>query len=203
MPAMLEVLGVSGVDEEFARLERELTEVIRGITVAIFQHTLILSPQFYGRFVESWTYGVGNSPFLYNAYLAVPPMNEQGHRAYGMAKAGDMYAIAKAQEGSAGHDELFQLGDTVWIANAASHVEAGRGAANAQGRQHKDGKGDIIDIADAIENDAAFISTLRPENVIEGAAGRPLGRAVDAMEITLRDDMNKDTLEYFMTLRLV
>ena len=45
----------TGLDQAFAELEAEVTEVIRGITVEIFKHTLEMSPQYFGRYVSSWT----------------------------------------------------------------------------------------------------------------------------------------------------
>ena len=54
------------LDAAFAELEAECANVIRGMTVEIFLHTLQYSPQYFGRYASSWTYKIGSPEFWTN-----------------------------------------------------------------------------------------------------------------------------------------
>ncbi len=51
------------LDAAFAELEAECADIVRGMTVEIFLHTLQYSPQYFGRYASSWTYKIGSPEF--------------------------------------------------------------------------------------------------------------------------------------------
>ena len=54
------------LDAAFAELEAECADIVRGMTVEIFLHTLQYSPQYFGRYASSWTYKIGSPEFWTN-----------------------------------------------------------------------------------------------------------------------------------------
>lgn len=108
-----------GLDEAFAALEAELTDVVRGLTVEVFWHTLKMSPQFYGRYASSWTYQIGTPDFHNNTTFATE--TREGFSV--IRQKGDSGPIGAALSYSRGRDSAFKLGDTVYISNGVDHGE--------------------------------------------------------------------------------
>jgi len=109
-----------GLDEAFAELEQECTEIVRGITVEIFNHTLHMSPQYFGRYVSSWTYKVGSPDLWMNPTFDFFIEDTGGER---IKRKGDREAIDAAVQHNAGRELEFKLGSTVYISNGSDHGE--------------------------------------------------------------------------------
>jgi len=149
------------LDEAFAELEKECTEVVRGITVEIFLHTLQMSPQYFGRYASSWTYKVGSPELGWTNPEFVYYEEDQGYAP--VYRKGDYPALASAIKHNAGRDSVFKLGDTVFISNSVDHGQGPYAAA----------------IEDGTIN-------LRAVN----QPGRPLGRAIDRAGTWFAHDVN-------------
>ena len=161
-----------GLDAAFAELEAECANVIRGMTVEIFQHTLQYSPQAYGRFVSSWTYNVGSADYWSNPEFDIN-MEDSGQVA--LFSKGDPEAIFSAVRHNAGRDTGFKLGDTVYIANGVDHGQGGYAAKIEDGQ-------------------IALRSVNQP--------GRPLGRAIDRASSWFANDVNPTHAAKLKALRI-
>lgn len=134
--------GWLNLDQAMREFERELTEVVRGITVYTWNSILSKTPQYYGRMAASWTYRIGNTPDYYDRSSEVqsrlgPPREQlDGHLDEGVFHAlwkGHPQAITIANNHSAGADLGFRLGDIVWITNGVDHGEGPYSAAIENG----------------------------------------------------------------------
>ena len=149
-----------GLDEAFAELEAECANVIRGMTVEIFLHTLQYSPQYFGRYASSWTYKIGSPEFWTNPefdYVA----EDQGYAP--IYRKGDYPALASAVKHNLGRDSGFRLGDTVYISNGVDHGEGS--------------------YAGLIEDGQIKLRAVNQP-------GRPLGRALDRAATWFANDVN-------------
>lgn len=106
-----------GLDEALEALEERVTGVARGLTVSLWDGVIRRTPQYEGRLVASWTYNL-NSPICVDRSHLVPKLPNSGP-----FRAGDAPAIAVANRFSAGKEQNFTLGDTVYICNGANHGE--------------------------------------------------------------------------------
>lgn len=149
-----------GLDAAFAELEAEVTDIVRGMTVEIFNHTLEMSPQYFGRYVSSWTYQVGKPEFWSNPEFDYV-IDDTG--SIPIQRKGDPEAINSAKSHNAGRDRDFKLGSTVYIANGVDHGEG--------------------PYAGLIEDGGI---TLRAVN----QPGRPLGRSIDRAATWYAHDVN-------------
>lgn len=118
-----------GLDAAFAELEAECTDIIRGVTVRVWNGVLSKTPQFDGRMAASWTYCV-NSPQFYDRSSQVDPQGEKlpAHRYRDLGGFKGLYpgqplALAVANAASAGKDKAYRLGDTVYMTNGVNHGE--------------------------------------------------------------------------------
>lgn len=119
-------------DKAFAELEKELTSVVRGMTVMMWNSILIKTPQFYGRMAASWSYSIG-SPEYYDRssmvehYQIDSPasyyIDREGNDQFGGLWRGHPAAIAIANDDNIGSDKKFKLGNTVYISNGVDHGE--------------------------------------------------------------------------------
>lgn len=117
------------LDEAFAKLEFEVTDTVRGLTVELWNKVLKRTPQFYGRMVASWTYTL-NPAEVYDRSDYVRVQEHDANTDYmdrfgsfaGFMK-GHPEAIAIANAESAQKDRAFKLGDTVWFTNGVDHGE--------------------------------------------------------------------------------
>lgn len=161
-----------GLDEAFAELEQECTEIVRGITVEIFNHTLHMSPQYFGRYVSSWTYKVGSPDFWTN-----PEFNYFIEDTGGIpiGRKGDPEAIFSAVLHNAGREREFKLGDTVYISNGVDHGEG--------------------PYAEAIEDGTI---SLRDVN----QPGRPLGRSIDRAGVWYATSVNPARVPALRAMRI-
>lgn len=119
----------SGLDAAFAELEGELTDVVRGMSVRVFNGFLSKTPQYLGRMTASWTYSL-NVPVFVDRSRDVDPtegkLSESGYIDYGSFKGlwrGHPLAIAVANAANAGKDSGFKLGMTIYISNGVNHGE--------------------------------------------------------------------------------
>lgn len=125
------------LNKAFKELEDELTAIVRGMTVKVWDSILIKTPQFSGGMAASWTYslnapqfydrsdqlnGIGRGVIESGRYVAVAP-RYRGHRE----------AMVVANANSAGAEVNFKLGDIVYIANGADHGEGPYSAAVESG----------------------------------------------------------------------
>lgn len=116
-------------DKAFDELEEECTEIIRGLTVRLWNSILSKSPQYHGRFVASWSYQL-NLPDPQDRSDSVDP---EGNKiasyfyddmgAFQGLYRGHPIAIAVANQASNGRDKQFKLGDTVYFTNGVDHGE--------------------------------------------------------------------------------
>lgn len=119
----------SGLDAAFAELEAECTDIIRGLTVRVFNGFMSQTPQFMGRMVASWSYCL-NTPEFYDRSNQVDPLGHKlaSHRFNDFGDFRGLYkghpiAIAVANAANSGADNGFKLGDTVWLTNGVDHGE--------------------------------------------------------------------------------
>ena len=161
-----------GLDAAFKDLVNECSDVVRGLTVEIFQHTLQMSPQSFGRYVSSWTYKVG-SPDFYSNQTFVYEAEDQGYAE--IKRKGDPEAIFAAMAHNKGRDKAFKLGDTVYFANGVDHGEG--------------------PYAQGIEDGTI---KLRMVNL----PGRPVTRAIDRAAAWFANDMNPSHAAKYKALRM-
>ena len=148
------------LDAAFAELEAECANVVRGMTVEIFLHTLEYSPQFFGRYASSWSYKIGSPEFWSNPEFDY----EAEDQGYAMIyKKGDTPALESAVRHNVGRDSSFKLGDTVYISNGVDH---GQGS-----------------YAQSIEDGGIALRAVNQP-------GRPLGRAIDRAATWFANDVN-------------
>lgn len=118
----------SGLDAAFAELEAECTEIVRGLTVKLWQGILQQTPQFAGRAVASWTYSLNTPQFVDRSdYIDVDLHVERGHYnlhgEFNGLRKGNKAAISLANAENLYRDANFKLGDTVYISNGVNHGE--------------------------------------------------------------------------------
>lgn len=112
-------------DEAFDSLEAELTSIVRGISVEVWNLILVRTPQFEGRMVASYTYSL-NKPVFIDRSMEISPVDDEGNAAadYRNAfRAGSTTAINLANLENLGAEGKFRLGDTVFISNGVDHGE--------------------------------------------------------------------------------
>lgn len=115
------------IDEAFAELEAECTEVVRGITVMTWNSILVKTPQYDGRMAASWSYSL-NIPQYEDRSKEVefvgPRKIEIGklQPSQGLYR-GHPVALQVANNANRSSDAAFKLGDTVWISNGVNHGE--------------------------------------------------------------------------------
>lgn len=160
------------LDDAFKGLIDECSEVVRGLTVEIFQHTLQMSPQYFGRYVSSWTYRVGSPEFHTNDAFNY---DEESQGVVEIKRKGDPEAIFAAMAYNKGRDKAFKLGDTVYFANGVDHGEG--------------------PYAQDIEDGAI---KLRMVNL----PGRPVTRAIDRAAAWFANDMNPNHAAKYRALRM-
>ena len=119
----------SGLDAAFAELEAELTDVVRGMTVKIFNGFLSKTPQFMGRMTASWTYSLNVPEYVDRSSLVDPEAEKlASHRFTNLGTFKGLYrghplAIEIANAANVGKDNGFKLGQTVYLSNGVDHGE--------------------------------------------------------------------------------
>ena len=142
-----------GLDEAFAALEAECTDIVRGLTVSAWRAVLRATPQYSGDMAASWNYCLNTPTFTNRAGQAERVwVDEMSFIPY---RRGDSPAIAIANSSNAGRDAAFKLGDRVIFTNGSDH-----------------GQGDYAQ--------QAWDGTLPLRTV--NLMGRPLGRTLDEIE---------------------
>lgn len=121
--------GWTNLDAAFAELEAECTDIIRGLTVRVWNGILVKTPQYYGRMAASWTYCLNNEVF-YDRSDEVDPQSNQldanNFRSpfdFQPLRKGHPDAIAVANAANKGRDRAFRLGNTVYLTNGVDHGE--------------------------------------------------------------------------------
>jgi len=118
---MLEVRGQwDDLDEAFELLERDCAQVVRGVTVEVFNGVLARTPQYYGRMASSWTYSL-NQPVYVDRSDEVHQRDDTNPP--GPFRRGSPTAVNMAKLFNLGNDRNLKLGDTVWISNGVDHGE--------------------------------------------------------------------------------
>ena len=129
-------LSWDNLDEAFASLEREVEDVVRGISVEVFHQITLRTPQYLGRMVASYTYSL-NTPiavdrsFLFGTYDSTGEF--VSHPWVQPQSKGSVRAIALAGQYNQGRELKFKLGDTVYITNGVDHGEGGYSGAVESG----------------------------------------------------------------------
>ena len=132
---MFELTTSLDLDDAFADLERELSEVARGLSVFMWDTVLKQTPQWAGRMAASWTYSLGSPVFVDRSktmdenatghptlhQTAFSPVT--GEEGFDGRKKGDPEAIGIANFASLGADTAFRLGMDIWFANGVDHGE--------------------------------------------------------------------------------
>lgn len=121
------------LDQAFAALESELTSIVRGLTVEIWNGVLLRTPQYYGRMVASYTYSVGVPVFVDRSH-AVEPVTEEQIESTPPKSKGHVEAIELANFYNSGAETRFKLGDMVFISNGVDHGEGSYSQAVEEGR---------------------------------------------------------------------
>lgn len=161
------------IDAAFDALEAECADIIRGMTVEIFLHTLQMSPQYFGRYASSWTYQVGKPELGWTNPEFVYEGEDQGYAM--LHRKGDYPALASAIQHNTGRDNAFRLGETVYISNSADHGEG--------------------PYAQGIENGTVKLRSVNQP-------GRPLGRAIDRAATWFATSVNPKHAAELKALRL-
>lgn len=169
----------NNLDEAFADLEQECTDVVRGLTVFLWNSILTKTPQYFGGMAASWTY-------TYSASNAKDRSNsvkrEAGWREGSMFGPPDLkyrghpVAIAIANAASAGKDSEFKLGRTVYLTNGVNHGEGPYSV--------------------TVENYDA--GSLRLYN----RPGRPVSRSLDAIQSKFGDDISKRYAQQLRAMKI-
>lgn len=113
----------SNLDEALAGVEKELTDVARGISCELWNTVLDRTPQFYGHLVASWRYTLNTPTFVASDYMGSDRLDNAGGPDVEPVFRGHPRAIQVAVDASRGVDKRFRLGDTIWMANGADHGE--------------------------------------------------------------------------------
>jgi hypothetical protein len=119
------------LDQAFAELEAECEDVVRGLTVRVFNGTLSKTPQFLGRMTASWNYCLGTPEYSDRSNMVDPlseKLNSRVYSDFGTFKGlyrGHPLAIAIANQANKGKDRAFKLGMTVYLTNGVDHGEGG------------------------------------------------------------------------------
>lgn len=115
-------------EQAFAELEVQCENVVRGLTVMVWDSILAKSPQYHGRFVASWSYQLGSPSPLDRSSSVDTESNAIYHSSYYDDKffglsAGHGTAINVANAANIGMDKAFRLGQTVYLTNGVDHGE--------------------------------------------------------------------------------
>lgn len=173
-------LGVTfdwdNLDAAFAHLEREVEDVVRGITVETWHGILNRTPQYLGRMVASYTYSL-NAPVTVDRSHAieVPDTEDHDELSSFVRSRGHVEAINTANLYNLGNDLRFRLGDTVWITNGVDHGEGAYSAAVELGEVR-----------------------LRPANL----PGQPVARTLDSIVARYGANVSKHRARYLRTLQI-
>lgn len=118
----------TNLDQVFGELEAECEDIVRGLTVRVWNSVLSRTPQFYGRMVSSWNYTLDPSDAVDRSDQIETTLDDGNKFAEGLLHRGHPAAIAIANAANFGNDYSFKLGQTVWLTNGAPHamkVESG------------------------------------------------------------------------------
>lgn len=116
-----------GLDEAFEALEAECEQIVRGLTVRIWNGILSKTPQYHGRMVASWSYSL-NGPEYVDRSEQVEFMGPRKIELGNFEPSSALYkghhkAINVANLANTGREMRFKLGDTVYISNGVDHGE--------------------------------------------------------------------------------
>jgi hypothetical protein len=130
-------------EDAFDELEADVTNIVRGLSVDMWHGIVNRTPQSRGRMVVSWSYSL-NTPKFEDRSKQAPPYEMKMVRVWSREEGrfkfldeaydGVNYLASAFQKGSepairivnainAGADELFKLGDEVFISNGVDHGE--------------------------------------------------------------------------------
>lgn len=180
-------VDIDGLDEAFDELEQEVAGIIRGISIELWNHILVETPQYYGRLAASWTYSLGTPVYVDRSKTMefdIPHVSIQyvgvdkftGEEGFFGRRKGDPEAIGIANFASEGREVGFRLGQDIWLANGADHGEG----------------------AYSQEIEDAGSGRLRPVN----QPGHAVARSIDALSIRYGDDITPLRAEQLQQLRI-
>ena len=114
----------TSLEAEFARLEQEVTGVIRGISIDIFQSAAAFTPQWSGYMASNWRYQIGVPDYSVDTTFAIDTKTEGYDAVPFVRRKGDPEPIKHAMQANSGREIPFKLGDIVYITNNVPHAEA-------------------------------------------------------------------------------
>jgi hypothetical protein len=126
----------------FAALEQECTEVIRGLSVELWNRVLDQTPQFFGGAAASWTYSFGSPVFVDRSHMieerqdVVFRNSREAGRGFSGLHKGHPDAIEIANFMNRGKEQGFRLGMDIFFANGVDHGEGPYAAALEDGSVH-------------------------------------------------------------------
>lgn len=132
------------LDDAFGDLERECSEIVRGLSIEAWNFTLQQTPQFEGRLVASWSYSL-NQPHYVDRSRAAELITKTADQfltdddegdVFSGRRKGDPEAIAIANLGSEGKEMPFALGMSIFFANGVDHGEGPYAADIERGAAH-------------------------------------------------------------------
>lgn len=171
-------LSWDNLDQAFSELEKDCTEVVRGITVELWNSILIKTPQYFGGMAASWNYtynkaDVANRTSMIPARVA---MESDSWFSHSPTRRGDPFAIGIANAASAGKDASFKLGKMVYINNGVFHDE-----------------GEYSAIIESYEP-----TQLRTFN----RPGKPVHRSLDMIATRYGQDVSRNAAAYLKNLKI-
>lgn len=179
MPSLPVSVEWENLDEAFAELEQECTEVARGISVLLWQSILTKTPQRFGGMTASWSYTYSASNFRDRSQQVKPEElaadNMWRTDYYSIKYRGHPNAIMIANAASAGRDTEFRLGRKVYLTNGVDH---GEGPYSMWVEANPD--------------------KLRRDN----QPGRPLARSLDMIQSRFGRDVSRDAATKLRTLKI-
>lgn len=172
-------------EDAFDELEDDVTNVIRGLSVDMWYGIVHRTPQAFGRMVVSWTYSLNRPLFVDRSHQAPPfsthtirnwVRNEDGSTEYldttfeaPAFHKGSLPAIRIANAINAGADELFKLGDEIFISNGANHGDGAYSGAVEYGEVKLRS---INNPGNAVERTMTQVASRYSEDVSDAAADK-------------------------------
>lgn len=125
---MIEITNITLVDTQLelwlAEIEKQATEVVKGLAIESFRTLLMTSAQFTGDFAANWNVSVGNIDTFFKP-LEHSRLSKK-YFANGNSPVfimGSGPAINEATRRNTGKLDIFRLGDSIFISNSSAHDE--------------------------------------------------------------------------------
>lgn len=163
-------LSWDNLDEAFASLEQEITDVVRGLSVVLFQQVVLRTPQYLGRMAASYTYSLNAPVYVDRSFLFGDEIEGQFQSKPWITKPsskGGVKAVNLASLYNQGKPDRFKLGDTVYISNGVDHGEGAYSGAVESGEVKLRA---VNRPGNAVHRSLTYINALYGKNVSYAAA---------------------------------